>query len=537
MARLAMITLAAAALLTPLAPRAQEKGDDKPAEKVADAPAGSWKVFLPFLSEGGGQAKLILKLEPKGGGWAGEVVSVAQRWPQQTVEKLTVADGVMRFQLKSSDLVLPCEIKLGKDPKAAKLYGLSMLRKKATPVELERTTATSLDPVDQLREAFAKQALGHEAIPLSLQLLGQSEKLKAKPQEVRAWAEKAVKSADLYGPALQRDVLLMVAQVLTEEKGYEAIALQYARRAERLLDPKETPVAQKRVLDVLAGVLEKAGKEKDVQEIQAQLAKLDFRVKVKPFAGRKAKSDRVVLVELFTGATCPPCVAADLAFDAVGKTYKPTEVALVQYHIHVPGPDALTNPDSEGRFQFYEESVRGAPAILFNGRTGPAGGGPREDAPEKYDEYTEAIDLLLEQPAKAEVKVAAKRKGDKVSITAEVDKLGVTGDEVRLRVVLVEEAVAYKGTNGISTHHQVVRAMPGGPDGVVLAGKSLKKTYEVDLAEVKKKLADYLEKYGEKNKFPNKERPLDLKKLKVIAFVQNDRGGEVIQAAQADVGE
>ncbi|MFO0845029.1 MAG: hypothetical protein U0797_22005 [Gemmataceae bacterium] len=533
MARLAMITLAAAVLLSPAGPRAQEKGDDK----AADAPAGSWKVYLPLVSDSGSQAKLIVKFEPKGAGWEGEVVSTAPRWPNQKVERVTVADGLLRFQLASNEFTLPCELKLGKDPKAAKLYGRATLRKKDTPVELERTTSSSLDPVDQLREAFAKQALGYEAIPMSLQLLSQSEKLKAKPAEVRAWAEKAIKSADLYYPALQRDVLLTVAQILTEEKGHENTALQYARRAERLLDPKEPPAAQKRVLDVLVGVLEKAGKEAEVKDAQAKLAKLDFRIKVKPFAGRKAKSDRVVLVELFTGAQCPPCVAADLAFDAIGKTYGAREVALVQYHIHVPAPDPLTCPDSEGRFQFYEDSVKGAPAILFNGRSGPGGGGPREDAPEKYDEYVDELDRLMEQPAKAEVKVAASRKGDKVSITAEVDKLDVTGDDVRLRVVLVEEEVAYKGTNGIAAHRHVVRAMPGGPDGVVMAAKGVKKTYEVDLAELKKKLADYLEKFGEKNKFPNKERPLELKKLKVIAFVQNDRGGEVLQAVQADVGE
>jgi hypothetical protein len=537
MGRLTLIPLAAAALLTPLAPTAQEKGDDKPAEKVADAPAGSWKVFLPLLSEGANQAKLIVKFQAKGKGWAGEVVSAAPRWPRQKVEKVAVADGLLRFELVASEFTLPCELKLGKDPKAAKLFGRATLRNKETPIELERTTSESLDPLDQMREAFAKQGLGYDAIPLSLQLLSQSERLKAKPAEVRAWAEKAARSADLFYPALQRDVLLTVAQILTEEKGYEAIALQYARRAERLLDDKEPAVAKKRVLDVLAGVLEKAGKDKEAQAVQQQIAKLDFRIKVRPFAGRGARSDRVVLVELFTGAQCPPCVAADLAFDAVGKTYKPTEVALVQYHVHVPGPDPLTNPDTEARFTFYEDSIKGAPAVLLNGRPGPAGGGPREDAPEKYDEYVEALNRLLDQPARGEVKVAATRKGDKVSITAEVDKLDVTGDDVRLRVVLVEEEVAYKGTNGISTHRHVVRSMPGGPDGVVMAGKSAKKTFDVDLAELRKKLGDYLDKFGEKNRFPNKERPLELKKLKVIAFVQNDKGGEVLQAAQADVPE
>ena len=45
--------------------------------------------------------------------------------------------------------------------------------------------------------------------------------------------------------------------------------------------------------------------------------------KTEKFAGRKGKSTRAVLVELFTGAQCPPCVASDMAFDGLEKTYAP----------------------------------------------------------------------------------------------------------------------------------------------------------------------------------------------------------------------
>jgi hypothetical protein len=415
------------------------------------------------------------------------------------------------------------------------MYGTAFLRKQATPLELERTALTSLDSFEQMRDALGKQPLGHEAVQMALRLLSQSEAKKVKPAEARAWAEKAVKSAELYGPAWQRQILLVVAQVLSEEKGFESIALQYARRAERILEPKEPPSAQKKVLDVLAAVLEKTGRDKEAKDVQARLAKLDFRLRPKPFPGRTAKSDRVVLVELFTGAQCPPCVAADLAFDAVGKTYKPSEVVLLQYHLHIPGPDPLTSPDSEARSQFYEDAVRGTPTVLFSGRPGASGGGDRDDAPEKYEEYLEAINPLLESAAKASLKLSAERKDGKVVVTAEVGGLAVTGDDVRLRLALVEEEVSYKGKNGLPVHHHVVRAMPGGPDGAVLKDKTFKKTFTVDVEEVKKKLKEYLERYAERRPFPGKERPLELKKLKVVAFVQNDKGGEVLQAAQVDV--
>ena len=51
----------------------------------------------------------------------------------------------------------------------------------------------------------------------------------------------------------------------------------------------------------------------------------EYRAKVPPFKveafpGRNAKSDRAVMLELFTGTQCPPCVAASVAFDALHKT-------------------------------------------------------------------------------------------------------------------------------------------------------------------------------------------------------------------------
>jgi hypothetical protein len=535
MARIAALLMAAPLLLLPAAPRAQEK-DDTPTGPPA--PAGLWKLTLPALrdEERNPPATWLVKVEEKDGKWSGEVLAGSRGWTKASLEKLSVAGGVMRFQLKAQSLTFLCEVRLGKDPKAAKLYGNATVRKEPMPLELERTALTSLDSFDQLKEALAKTPLGYDAVGLALRLLQQAEAKKAKPTEVRAWAEKAVKSAELYGPAWQREVIVFVARILSEEKGYEAIALQYARRAERALEAKEPPAAQKKVLDALRGVLEKAGKDKEAQEIQLRLAKLDFRIKPRPYAGRKAKGDRVVLVELFTGAQCPPCVAADLAFDALDKTYKPSEVVLLQYHVHVPDSDPLSCPESVSRFEFYEEA-RGTPAILFNGKTAAEGGGDRDDAAEKYEEYVEVIDPLLETPAKASLKLEATRKDGKINITAEVDKLPVTGDEVRLRLALVEEEVGYKGRNGLAVHHHVVRAMPGGADGTVMKEKSAKKTFTVDLAELKKKLGDYLEKHNSKRPFPGKERPMDLKKLKVVAFVQNDRGGEVLQAAQADVPE
>ena len=73
-------------------------------------------------------------------------------------------------------------------------------------------------------------------------------------------------------------------------------------------------------------------------------------LKPDPYSGRASPHhDRVVLLELFTGAECGPCVAADLAFDALSDVYRTTELITLEYHLHIPRPDPLTGRDSVTR--------------------------------------------------------------------------------------------------------------------------------------------------------------------------------------------
>src|SRR5262249_6968030 len=206
------------------------------------------------------------------------------------------------------------------------------------------------------------------------------------------------------------------------------------------------------------------------------------------FAGRPAKNNRVVLVELFTGAQCPPCVAADMAFDGLEQTYKPSEVVLLQYHLHIPGPDALTNPDTLARQKHYGGQVRGTPSIFFNGKPAAGGGGFREHAEGKYKDYLKVISPLLEETARAKIQAEAVRKGDKVTITASASDVEKPGEKVKLRLALVEEWVRYVGSNGLTYHSNVVRALPGGAEGVALAKGEGKQTATVDLEQLRRSL-------------------------------------------------
>ena len=144
---------------------------------------------------------------------------------------------------------------------------------------------------------------------------------------------------------------------------------------------------------------------------------------------------------------------------------------------------------------------------------------------------------MVEQPAKAAIKLTATRKGEQVEIKADVSDLEETGDTVRLRLALVEDEVAYTGRNGISGYQNVVRSFPGGAGGTPLKTKTSTKTATVDVDALRKELTAYLDKFAAETPFLTKARPLDLKKLSVVAFIQNDETGEVLQAAQAEVAE
>src|SRR5262249_2126260 len=127
------------------------------------------------------------------------------------------------------------------------------------------------------------------------------------------------------------------------------------------------------------------------------------------------------------------------------------------------------------------------------------------------------------------------RAGDAVKINVQVSGLEDTED-LRLRLLLVEDTVKFAGGNGIRFHHHVVRAMPGGASGVAIKDKTFRHAPTADVGKIRTGLTKYLDDYAANERpFPQSARPLDMKDLKVIALVQNDKTGEILQAVQIDV--
>ncbi len=272
---------------------------------------------------------------------------------------------------------------------------------------------------------------------------------------------------------------------------------------------------------------------------------------VETYAGRKHPGDdRVALLELFTGAMCPPCLAADIACDAIGSAFQTSEVVLMQYHLHMPGKDPLANPDAIARGPSITVSEACRPLFstaihLLRAAV------PWELAEERYREFRQRVEAQLAGKREAAIQLHVTRAADTLVIrsTAEAIPSQPNGEKsakdkksepnLRLRIALTEKLVRYDGGNGVRMNRHVVRNFPGGVEGKRLVNGQAEVQLEIDLAEVRRDLHEYLqEKAGAiALACPRPLPSLELEQLAMVAFVQDDDSKRVLHAVHVAVPE
>lgn len=242
---------------------------------------------------------------------------------------------------------------------------------------------------------------------------------------------------------------------------------------------------------------------------------------------------RIPLLELFTGAMCPPCVAGDLAVGGVEQTFPAPEAIVVRYHQHIPGPDPLTNSVGENRFSYY--GGRGTPALYINGDTWESVGGYLVHAERHYANLMPYVADLLSQPSYIKIDLNAKAEGESIAITAKASELSDSRTNLKLRLLLVEPLIHYEAPNGIRLHEMVVRDSPGGLAGKAAEGASVSVETSVNVAELKTKLEKQLSAFEENRGYTFETKPLDMNSFRVIAFIQDDSSKEILQSAISPV--
>lgn len=253
-----------------------------------------------------------------------------------------------------------------------------------------------------------------------------------------------------------------------------------------------------------------------------------------PPSRQEQSNPKVVLAELFTGSECRPCQAADIAYDKLLERYGRSELAIVEYHLHIPRPDPMTNSAGELRSEYY--NVNSTPTSIIDGTTIEMSGGQGIAAKSKFSIYADQIDRSLNNAARASIKLSTRFRKNKISLS--VNALVTKPQKsVRLRVLLTEDDIHYVGANGISTHRFVVRKMLRGPGGTVFSqnGKAAVKD-AFTVSSVEESLEKYLDTYEKKLQrpglvFKEKKSDIDPNHLYIIAFVQDDANHRILQSA------
>lgn len=250
-------------------------------------------------------------------------------------------------------------------------------------------------------------------------------------------------------------------------------------------------------------------------------------------ARKAGDGNRVVLCELFTGTSCPPCVGADMASTALETVFEKSEVIVLRYHQNIPAPDPLANGDSEERYSSYDGE--GTPTLCVNGKQFPQAGGFMSRVPDIYRELRELVTPYLAEKTGLTLTLSARADQGRIAISARAGGLDSFPEDVRLKLVLAEDKIIFPADNGIRTHEMVVRSMPGGVDGIEPAKGQLAYEGEVDLTKLKAQLEQTLSVVEMRSTTKFSQKPLDFKAFHLVAFLQNDDTGEILQAAAIPV--
>jgi tetratricopeptide (TPR) repeat protein len=357
--------------------------------------------------------------------------------------------------------------------------------------------------------------------------LAQSLLARGRTDQAKAAFLDALKDNPSLGPAA-----LALGDILdTEGKGAEALPCY----AQGLL-ARGTPESRKKFSDAYVKVKGSAAGE---QEYLDERYKALFPSPLHPEKYQKAgnRSARAVLAEVYTGAGCGPCLAADLAFDAVLDRYGRSDVAVVMYHEHIPRPDPMSNTDTVARWKW--QQGRGVPTYALDGAA-TTGGGTRTDAADVEARLRTQIEKRLEIAPLAAIDLSAANDGRAIKANVSVANVAKDSPDLVLNVILVEKELRYSGENGIRFHPMVVRSIASYP----LKGKKrISEAHTFDLAAVaaglEKHIADF-EKHDERHnkdgsfRFMEHRSRIDAGHLAVVAFVQDAKTREVLQSVYTE---
>lgn len=539
--------------------------------------AGTWRItaLLPDRE----QTLALLNLENRGGQWSGRFLAanVAESKKLQ-LNELLIDGAEMRFDLVTPFITYHVVMHAPKnETRPNRLLGSFEVKGRRDLLRMDKTDARDIDfskamtlnpaleelqkvaalPTAKEKELTLKamikkyQNWPHYTLPMALELLDLANETKPPEDDVRSRIDQVVRLMSLFGREMEIQGYRLAAQILMGTSEWSALALRQAQTAEKMLTPNDSTASQLRVLKTLRQAMNKANVKDNLADVQARIdlqeellnqeeASLPIPFEVKPQEPRPAGTQRVVLLEMFNGvhqlpqSVVDPSVAADWLFLALQKTYPATDVIVMQHQLHIPDTNPLACASAEGRAQFY--GINFVPAFFVNGVQQPNISGALEDVQADYRQFGQIINKALASPTTMSLHVNVLR--DKELIKSQIKLQGIPNplpSDLQLQLFLVEDRVCYQGSNGQRLHYNVVRALIPVQQPEVKANATQSWEASFDLAALKQQQLDYLEQTAKTDPFPDDDRPVAFRKMKLVACVQNQKTRAVLQATLAEI--
>lgn len=170
-----------------------------------------------------------------------------------------------------------------------------------------------------------------------------------------------------------------------------------------------------------------------------------------------AQTQRIVLLEEATNASCPPCASNNPVLQSFYENHF-GGVISVRYHAWWPGVDPMydaNRDDNKTRIQFY--GINGVPAYAMDGHY------YSDSFPFNGDEMTRQMYEHLTEPSPVKIRVTADFDDAAVHVHVDIIALqDVAADNLKLRVAIIERRIDFGGPaggNGESVFNDVMRKM------------------------------------------------------------------------------
>ncbi|MBN2380035.1 T9SS type A sorting domain-containing protein [candidate division WOR-3 bacterium] len=184
-----------------------------------------------------------------------------------------------------------------------------------------------------------------------------------------------------------------------------------------------------------------------------------------PLAGFAA--ERMVVAELFTSTTCPPCVAGNSMLNSLA-TDKESFLGVVRYHMSWPSPgnDPFYNyhkPENNTRRQVY--LINSVPTIVIDGIVKMGGADRALWGPAIDDRRSVESPLYMKVYRDFQTSAFSADQGSGTALVEITNESTEESYSIYLYGTLTESNVAYTGTNGDPIHNQVMIDIISSPWG------------------------------------------------------------------------